>query len=128
MQLASRFDSAIHSLVITYPSLDRDRRALNVLFIFFELVFLGVLTRDLMWGSDLRSSILALEVVIAMHICWNVFTGLAVVARSQQPQSQPIAQTSRAIPSRWILLICLLTGFNALFFLGPELMEIVRAF
>jgi hypothetical protein len=69
MQHASRFDSALCSLVMAYPSLARDRRALNWLFVFFELVSLGALVRDVFKGSEIGASILALEVVIALHLC-----------------------------------------------------------
>ncbi len=71
MQHANQFDSALRSWAIAYPSLARDRRAVNWLFVFIEIVVLGALARDVVKGSQLWGSIFALEVVIGLHLCWS---------------------------------------------------------
>jgi hypothetical protein len=128
MQHASRFDSALCSLVIAYPSLARDRRAVNWLFVFFELVSLGVLARDVFKGSETGVSIFALEVVIGLHLCWNAFMGLAIAVKSQESDGPSVVRASGAIPAKWILLFTLWIGLHTYFFLLPVLIEIVRSF
>jgi len=128
MQHANRFDSALRSWAIAYPSLARDRRAVNWVFGFFELVFLGVLARDVLKGSPIGGSVVALEVVIALHLCWNAFMGLAGVVKSQESEGASGVRALSAIPAKWVLLLALLIGLHTYFFCLPVLMKIVQSF
>ena len=110
MQHANHFDSALRSWAIAYPSLARDRRAVNGFFVFIEILVLGVLARDVVKGSPLWGSVFALEVVLGLHVCWNAFMGLAVVVKSQEPKGESVVHASSAIPAKWKLLLALLIG------------------
>jgi hypothetical protein len=128
MQHANHFDSALRSWAIAYPSLARDRRAVNWLFVFCEILVLGVLARDVVKGSPLWGSVFALEVVLGLHVCWNAFMGLAVVVKSQEPKGESVVHASSAIPAKWKLLLALLIGVHTCVFVLPALMEIVQSF
>ena len=128
MQHPNRFDSALRSWAIAYPSLARDRRAMNWFFVFLELVFLGVLARDVLKGSPIVGSVVALEVVLALHLCWNAFMGLAGVVKSRESEGASGVRASRAIPAKWVLLLALLIGLHTYFFCLPVLMKIVQSF
>lgn len=127
MQHANQFDSALRSWAIAYPSLARDRRAVNWLFVFIEIVVLGALARDVVKGSQLWGSIFALEVVIGLHLCWNAIMGLAGVVKSQELKGESVVPASRAIPAKWMLLLALLIGVHTCVWVLPLLMEIVRS-
>jgi hypothetical protein len=127
-QHANHFDSALRSWAIAYPSLARDRRAVNWLFVFCEILVLGVLARDVVKGSPLWGSVFALEVVLGLHVCWNAFMGLAVVVKSQEPKGESVVHASSAIPAKWKLLLALLIGVHTCVFVLPALMEIVQSF
>jgi hypothetical protein len=127
MQHLNHFDSALRSWAIAYPTLARDRRALNWLFVFFEIIVLGVLARDVVKGSPLWGSVLALEIVLGLHVCWNAFMGLAIVVKSQEPKGESVVHASSAIPAKWQWL-GLLIGVLICVFVYPALMEIVRSF
>jgi hypothetical protein len=74
-----RFDQRLLRWAEAYPSISRDRRAINILFGVKELLLLGRIGVDLATGQPdmLPFWIAALAATLGFHAAFNVIMGLA---------------------------------------------------
>jgi hypothetical protein len=87
-----RFDAAMLSWAVAYPSLSRDRRAINILMVFLEMLVVGRIVFDavggrLEWAGTFA---IALMVLMGFHVFFNALIGLAGAVQTSHSKRSDI--------------------------------------